>query len=87
MVMTLPNEKGVGNMASLPTEVVSAIEKKIKQRPSNDVPAIVSEVVETFAGMDPDKLLAWFKSAGGPSEFVQLLFEETRRIKSESKPR
>jgi hypothetical protein len=66
----------------LPTEVITTIADIIKRRPSSDVTAIVSEVIETLAGKDPNWLLSTFKAAGGPSEFVKAINDEIRRLKS-----
>ena len=76
--------EGVGSQMALPSEVTTVIANIVKQRPSNDVAAIVSEVIETLAGKDPDKILAWIKNAGGTSGFVQEIQAETRRLKSTS---
>ena len=78
MATTLQRSERVGDEVPLPSEVVKIIEKTIKERPENDVPTIVSEVVETLAGTDPDNVVAWSRSARGrPRSFGR---SQTRHV-------
>jgi hypothetical protein len=86
MPMTLRSER-VGEAMALPTEVLSAIADVVKKRPGSDIPAIVSEVVETLAGKDPDKIVALIKSAGGAKGFVDAIVTEARRLRSLKQPK
>lgn len=79
---TLTKRERVGEQMTLPSEVIATIQSIVKDRPSDEVPVIVSEVIETLAGRDPNWLLSVIKSAGGPSALVQAISEETRRLKS-----
>lgn len=85
MAMTLRNERVGDCTVPLPSEVVSVIGTIVKKRPSSEVTAIVSEVIESLAGSDPDKLLAWIKSCGTPGEFIKAIQDETRRAKKEAR--
>jgi hypothetical protein len=67
----------------LPSEVVTAVENAIKRHPYNDDAAIVSEVVETLGAEYPDELFWWLRSAGGAAPFVETLYDEMRRLKSQ----
>jgi hypothetical protein len=66
----------------LPTEVLTVVADIVKRRPDNDIAAIVSEVIETMGGKDPNKIAALIKACGGPREFVHAVLEEARRLKS-----
>lgn len=84
MAMTALRRERVGDdVMPLPTEVVALIERVVRQSPSNDLPTMVSEVLETMAGSDPNKLLAWMKSYGGAAEFIKDIQIETKRQKSQ----
>lgn len=82
MAMTLARERVGSVTMPLPNEVLATIAETIKRRPSTDVTALTSEVIETLGGKDPDWVLSVIKSAGGPREFVVQIDAEIRRLKS-----
>jgi hypothetical protein len=80
MAMTLKREEAVS--MALPSEVLTCVADIVRRNPSAEILSIVKEVIETMAGKDPSKLLALFKAAGGPSELIQQIDAEARRLKS-----
>lgn len=67
---------------ALSSELQKSIIEAVKRRPDTDIPIIVSEVLETLGGQDPNLIVQAIKSSGGPRELVQEVQAEIRRIKS-----
>lgn len=81
MPITLNRSAG-GDVVSLPNEITTAIRDTVKLRPTNDPVTILSEVIETVAGKNPDIIVAAMENAGGPTPFIQALLAEVKRVKS-----
>lgn len=82
MAMTLKKERASEQVMSLSPEIQKAIADTIKLRQNSEISAVVSEVIETLGGQDPNLIVRAIKSAGGPREFVQEIQTEIRRLKS-----
>lgn len=81
MAMTARRER-VSEDMTLSPELQKAIAETIKRRPNSEIPAVVSEVIETVGGKDPNLIVQAIKATGGPREFVQEIQHEIRRLKS-----
>ncbi len=72
-----------GTTIGLPAEVLSVIHSTALRQPeTEDLNEIVSEVLQTLAGRQPDLVITAIRASGGPPAFVRRLLEEVRRIRT-----